>query len=130
MISPISTRTSEETQAAFAASSINAKQAVAAQRSMEANQIPSRITEVQKAGITRAATILDATIQKSDDVSSVETSEAVSSTRNAASASVDSNLATAQAPTSDSLVGETTYNSLGTIRPVHSGTGHIFSASA
>ena len=130
MISPISTRTSEETQAAFAASSINAKEAVAAQRTKEADQVPSRIAEVQKASVTRAATVLDAAIQKPEETSSVATSEAVSSTRSAATTSADSNLATAQAPSSDSLIGATTYNSLGTIHPVHSGTGHIFSAAA
>jgi len=92
-----------ENQAAYAASSQRFQQSLSSQQAKIANQIPHEISESEKASLTEQATRVD---------------------------NVDANLATSQAPASDSLVGASTYNSLGLVHPVHSGTGRIFSASA
>ncbi|SDT95997.1 hypothetical protein SAMN05444156_1076 [Verrucomicrobium sp. GAS474] len=133
MISAITTRTSE-TQAAFASNNIEFQQSISSQRAKESNQIPTRIAEVQKSSATQTATSTDTILSANQtaEVSDLIATSSVSSpeqTVETASQS-GSNLATDQAPTSDSLIGASTYNSQGQIHAVHSGTGHIFSAAA
>jgi len=132
MISAVTAGTLE-TQTSFVSSGINAREGISSQRAKEANQLPTNLSEVAKASQTaladtRAALTSSQALQTSQ--ADAVSAGGAGSKSHLATHPAAANLATDQAPSADSLVGATTYNSLGQIEPVHSGTGHVFSAAA
>ncbi len=121
------------TQASFVASGVHANESVLSQQAKEANQLPTTLSETATSSRTSLADTRDSL--SSNQALQTAQADAVTAGGTASKSHLtthpaSSNLATDQAPSADSLVGATTYNSLGQVAPVHSGTGHIFSAAA